>query len=105
MSQLRVYETSRPAAAATAAAFSPITQTHLFLPPRPPCVRFIPPAPSANPHSLSLTLSPCAAVYTFLSTRAHRQSVYRSSRPAPPRVQTIRNIKLISPRVYIVLII
>lgn len=102
MSQLRVYETSRPAAAATTAAFSPITQTHLFLLPA-----HRKSVSSSPPFSLAQSFSPCRRLYVSLYTHTHRQSVYRLlSRSAPPsRVQTIRNIKLISPRVYIVLII
>lgn len=103
MSQLRVYETSRPAAAATATAFSPITQTHLFLLPA-----HRKSVSSSPPFSLAQSFSPCRRLYvSHTHTHTHRQSVYRLlSRSAPPsRVQTIRNIKLISPRVYIVLII
>lgn len=117
MSQLRVYETSRPAAASAAAAvllsnnsnpfvlslflsfsFS-FTHSRCLSLSRPHALtQFSPlPAHSHTPtHSLSLTIVfPVTLFVRFLSSHIrHPFTVF--SRPPP--VQTIRNIKLISPR-------
>jgi hypothetical protein len=108
MSQLRVYETSHPAAAATAAVLSNNSNPFVSLPlhhtpfhsTTPPPVSFLRlnPVPSSS-HSFCL--------YTFISTlsrtRTHARvggSLSVFSRTPPPCVQTIRNIKPISPRAY-----
>lgn len=106
MSQLRVYETSRPAAAA-AAVLSNNSNPFVSLP-----LRHSPFHSAAHRPSLFFVSTPSLShrsfyLYTFISslsrTHAHTHTRFTLrflSCTPPPCVQTIRNIKPISPRAY-----
>lgn len=89
MSQLRVYETSRPAATPPPPPFSPITQTHLFLS-LSLSASFSSLSSSARPFCSPPLLPPNQSVYTFLSSLTHiRFTVYRHNHRACKQSATL----------------